>query len=119
VRNGVKIVDLNVGDGKEASRSTTVRVRLNGYLKQGDRIQSDLDYVINLARRDVIAGLRYGIDGMRTGGRRRLRISPHLAYGQGGISDLIPAMAVLVYEVELLEVYENGSEGVPPLGGQT
>ncbi len=33
----------------------------------------------DLSGRDVIAGLRYGVEGMRVGGLRRLTISPHLA----------------------------------------
>jgi hypothetical protein len=33
----------------------------------------------------LIAGLFYGIEGMRVGGKRTLKISPHLAYRDKGI----------------------------------
>ena len=63
---------------------------------------------IDLFKRDQVAGLRYGIEGMRVGGRRTLIISPHLAYGAAGVDGLIPPNAVLRCEVELLEVREPG-----------
>jgi hypothetical protein len=45
---------------------------------------------------------------MQAGGRRKIKISPHLAYGEAGIPDTIPPNAVLHCEVELLEVRERG-----------
>ena len=43
---------------------------------------------------------------MQVGGLRRVRVSPHLAYGAAGVPGLIPANAVLTFEVELLEVLD-------------
>jgi FKBP-type peptidyl-prolyl isomerase-like protein len=60
--------------------------------------------LIDLGRRESIAGLRYGIPGMRVGGAREIVISPHLAYGEVGIPGRIPANALLRCEVELLEI---------------
>ena len=65
--------------------------------------------VIDLGRRESIAGLRYGIPGMRVGGTREIVISPHLAYGEAGISGRIPANALLRCEVELLEIREHSA----------
>jgi peptidylprolyl isomerase len=59
---------------------------------------------VHLGRREVIAGLERGIVGMRVGGRRRLVISPHLAYGEAGVPGVIPPNAVVIAEVELLDV---------------
>jgi FKBP-type peptidyl-prolyl cis-trans isomerase len=55
----------------------------------------------------VIAGLEYGIEGMRVGGRRRLRVPPHLGYRDKGMSGKIPPNALLFFEVELLEVRDD------------
>ncbi|MGB3917962.1 MAG: FKBP-type peptidyl-prolyl cis-trans isomerase [Thiothrix litoralis] len=41
---------------------------------------------------------------MRVGGTRKVKISPHLAYQQTGVPGIIPANAVLIYEIELLGV---------------
>ena len=66
-------------------------------------------YVIDLSRRDVIAGLRYGIAGMQEGGRRKIRVSPHLGYGEVGVPGVIPPGAVLIFDIELLEVITDPS----------
>ena len=55
--------------------------------------------------RNVIAGLAYGVEGMRAGGRRRIRVAPHLAYRDAGVPARIPANAVLIFDVALLHVF--------------
>ncbi len=102
---GVKIEEITVGTGSVALRNTAIRIRYNGYLKNGVLFQKDFEDTITLSRRDVIAGLRYGIEGMREGGCRKMCISPHLGYGEQGIPGMIPPNAVLIFVVELLKVF--------------
>ena len=82
--SGVKIRDLNVGDGVVAEHSSVVVVHLRGSLHRGDECcntyLSGVPMRICLSKRDQVAGLRKGIEGMRVGGRRELIVSPHLAY---------------------------------------
>jgi FKBP-type peptidyl-prolyl cis-trans isomerase len=66
---------------------------------------------VRFDRRDLIAGLFQGIDGMRVGGTRRLSIAPHLAYGEHGLPGLIPGDAVLTAEVTILDARPSGSAG--------
>ncbi len=40
---------------------------------------------------------------MRIGGLRKLKISPHLAYAERGVPGMIPANAVIVAEIEIIE----------------
>jgi FKBP-type peptidyl-prolyl cis-trans isomerase FkpA len=103
--NRVKIEELKIGDGETAVRNSTVRVRYDGYLNRGDAFQQAIEYTFDLDRREVIAGLRYGVEGMKVGGRRRIRVGSHLAYGANGVPGVVPPDAVLVFEVELLEVW--------------
>jgi len=51
----------------------------------------------------VVAGLSRGVIGMRVGGVRRLRVSPHLGYRNRSVQE-VPPNAVLTFEVELLSV---------------
>ncbi len=52
----------------------------------------------------MISGWDLGLLGMRVGGTRTLVIPPHLAYGSQGAGGVIPPNAVLVFEIELLEI---------------
>ena len=72
---GVMSEELKDGEGRVALRNTIVRVRYNGYLRRGDLFQKEVEVAIDLSRREVIAGLRYGIEGMCEGGPRRIHVS--------------------------------------------
>jgi FKBP-type peptidyl-prolyl cis-trans isomerase len=95
---------LQTGDGAVALRGASVTVRYSGFLNRGERFQTDVVTTFAVGERNTIAGLSWGVEGMRVGGRRRLRVGPHLAYRDKGVPGLIPPNAKLVFEVELLTV---------------
>jgi FKBP-type peptidyl-prolyl cis-trans isomerase len=66
-----------------------------------------IDHTIVLGRRQAIAGVEHALLGMKVGGYRKVRISPHLAYRDKGIPDLIPHDAVLVVELWLRAIMES------------
>lgn len=100
--SGLRIEDVTVGTGAVAERGKVVVLRWQGTLNRGEHFGSGTE-TIRLGQRRVIAGLERGVEGMRVGGKRRLRVSPHLAYRDQTVRG-IPANAVLNFEVELLEV---------------
>lgn len=104
MRSGIKIEEETVGEGREAKRDDKVVVRYDLFLNRGECIRSDERYEFVLDHRQIIAGLRYGVEGMRVGGRRRFRVSPHLAYREKGVPDIVPHDAVLIFDVTLLAV---------------
>jgi FKBP-type peptidyl-prolyl cis-trans isomerase len=105
---GLKIKDICVGVGQLAERGKVVSIHYRGFLNRGDQFQSTYDsgqpIQFEIGKRNVIAGLEYGVAGMRVGGRRELIVSPHLAYREDGVEGRVPANAVLRFEVELLAV---------------
>jgi hypothetical protein len=105
---GIEIKDLTIGTGNEATKESVVAVNVREFLRRGDEVNPSplfgTRHLIDLRRRECIAGLRYGIPGMRVGGKREIIISPHLAYGEAGIPGKIPPNALLRCEVELLEI---------------
>jgi peptidylprolyl isomerase len=52
----------------------------------------------------VIPGWDQGVAGMKIGGRRRLVIPPHLAYGERGAGGVIKPNETLVFVVDLVDV---------------
>ena len=104
----LKIEDLVVGEGKEAVRGALITTHYTGWLEDGTQFDSSLDKgrpfqcVIGTGR--VIKGWDQGMMGMKVGGKRKLWVPAHLAYGERQIGDRIPAHANLVFEIELLEV---------------
>jgi hypothetical protein len=107
----IEIKDLIVGTGAEATKQSVVVANIREFLRRGDEVSHSplfgTRHIIDLGRRESIAGLLKGIPGMRVGGVREIIISPHLAYGEAGIPGKIPANALLRCEVELLEIREH------------
>jgi FKBP-type peptidyl-prolyl cis-trans isomerase len=60
-----------------------------------------------VGRKETMMGLQEGIKLLNEGDRARLIIPPHLGYGLIGDEKRIPARAVLVYTLDVLEVEEN------------
>lgn len=59
---------------------------------------------LRIDREYMFAGLFYGVEGMRVGGTRRLRIAPHFAYRETGVPGVIPPNALVIVEIEVLSV---------------
>lgn len=104
LRSGIKLLAETQGTGEPIKKGDTVKVRLNGWLNQGQPIQENYLGEIVVGSREVVPGIGYSIEGMRRGGKRKVKISPHLAYREAGLENRIPANAVLIYEIEVLEV---------------
>jgi FKBP-type peptidyl-prolyl cis-trans isomerase FkpA len=102
------IDELVVGTGETAASGHMVTVHYTGWLRDGTKFDSSLDrnspFKFTLGARQVITGWDRGVAGMRVGGKRKLIIPPALGYGARGAGGVIPPNAVLVFEVELLDV---------------
>ena len=100
--------DLVVGKGASAQSGDDVVVHYVGWLTNGQQFDSSrarrdpLDFALGAG--DVIKGWDQGIEGMRTGGKRKLTIPAELAYGDHGLAGIIPPGAALHFEIELLEI---------------
>jgi FKBP-type peptidyl-prolyl cis-trans isomerase len=106
--DGLKYINLKVGDGELATAKSTVRVHYTGWLSSGQKFDSSRDrgqpFDVTLGQGQVIPGWDEGIPGMKVGGRRKLIIPPALAYGDQGSPPTIPPKATLIFTVELLAV---------------
>lgn len=104
-RGKVEFEEVRLGTGEVATREHAARVRGSIRLRHGDPVRALPDDWIDLKRRDVIAGIRYGVEGMRVGGHRCIVVPPHLGYGEEGFAPAgIPPGAMLICDIELLEL---------------
>lgn len=105
--------DVKVGTGAEATSTSTVTVNYTGWFYDASKtdkkgLQFDTSYgrtpfIVQLGAGGVIEGWEQGLPGMRVGGQRRLVIPPSLGYGPNRVG-LIPPNAMLVFDIDLLEV---------------
>jgi len=119
-RSGIKIIADTPGQGAPVERQHIYQIRLKMWLNKGEpirwkhpwgmidraRLEDDGETLytdLRIDRENLFAGLFQGIDGMRIGGTRKLKISPHLAYGETGIPGKVPAQAMIIAEIEFIE----------------
>ena len=107
--------DTQTGTGAEAVSGQRVTVHYTGWLydaaapdQKGRKFDSSRDrndpFEFRLGAGEVIRGWDEGVAGMKVGGQRTLTIPSELGYGRRGAGGVIPANAVLVFDVELLGV---------------
>lgn len=123
--SGLTLLDEREGDGCVAQIEDRVVYNVRLYLNKGDEVllnEKQADHVpkekiriqdgVTLidrtvtGRREVMAGVEQALIGMKAGDYRKVRISPHLAYRDKGLPELIPPHAVLVAEIWLRAVLE-------------
>ena len=107
IKPGIKLVEENEGIGENSNIGDVVHVRLNGWLSQGKQIQNNYVQKVLLGNCNIISGIEKSIEGMKKSGIRKVMISPHLGYGTKGVKELIPPNAVLIYEIEVLDIIEE------------
>ncbi|CEA08128.1 FK506-binding protein [Arthrobacter saudimassiliensis] len=103
------IEDIIVGDGREAKPGDTVSTHYVGVaFSTGEEFDASwnrgapLDFKVGVGQ--VIQGWDQGLLGMKVGGRRRLEIPAHLAYGDRGAGAAIGPGESLIFVVDLLGV---------------
>lgn len=102
ILSGIKVTDLVMGSGTVAERGSKVTIEWRGCLNRDDEFGCGCAS-FRVGKREVIAGLDQGIVGMKVGGTRKIRVSPHLAYRENGAPG-IPPNAVLEFEVKFISV---------------
>lgn len=103
-----KIENIKEGEGPEVKTGDTVVMHYLGTFDDGEKFDSSYDrnipFETKIGTGQVIKGWDKGIPGMKVGGKRKLYIPYTLAYGEEGAGYVIPPMADLIFEVELLEI---------------
>lgn len=107
--SGLQYWDIRVGTGPAALRGQKVKVDYTGWLTNGKKFDSSVGtgkpFQFTIGEGQVIKGWDEGIQGMKVGGKRQLRIPPELGYGTTGTpGGPIPPNATLIFDVRLVSV---------------
>ncbi len=108
--DGLEYVDIRKGTGAEAKAYKKVKVHYTGWLADSKKkFDSSVDrhepFTFELGAGMVIKGWDEGIEGMKVGGRRQLRIPAKLGYGERGMGGAIPPNADLIFDCALVDVH--------------
>lgn len=99
----LEIVDIVVGDGAEATASSTVDVHYLGVeYDSGEEFDSSWSRgeSVNFPLKALIPGWQVGIPGMKVGGRRKLVVPPAQAYGTSGGHPLSGKTLIFVIDLK-------------------
>ena len=125
IAKGIELIAETEGTGESAKKGDQVVYNIRIFLNRGDEVLINekqdntgipedmirregkrmlVEHRTVLGKRRPIPGIEHSLVGMRSGGYRKVRISPHLAYRDKGIPGLIPANALLVVEIWLQRI---------------
>ena len=108
--SGLQYIDTKPGTGAQPRQNQTVVVHYTGWLyvngAKGKKFDSSVDrgepFEFPVGAGRVIRGWDEGVGSMKVGGKRTLIIPPQLGYGANGAGGVIPPIATLMFDVELL-----------------
>jgi FKBP-type peptidyl-prolyl cis-trans isomerase len=112
--SGLYYVIHKEGTGPKPAAGQKVAVNYTGFNTKGEKFDSSVDSAFHhvtpiefpLGQRNVIAGWDEGIALLNKGGKATLYIPSGLAYGATARSPQIPANAILIFDVELVDIKE-------------
>ena len=124
LKSGIKLLEEWVGTGESARKGDRLIYNIKMFLNKGDEVPLNerqleylpatmiriedgyrfVDHTTTLGSREALAGVEYSLIGMKQGGYRKVRVSPHLAYRDQGLGDLVPPNAVLIVELWLRQI---------------
>lgn len=106
--SGLRYKIIQEGSGKKATKGSVVSVHYKGQLDNGQVFDSSytrkqpIDFTLGIGQ--VISGWDEGIQLLKIGDKARFVIPSNLAYGSQGAGGVIPPNAILIFDVELMDV---------------
>ena len=105
--NSVEVKDLAPGSGPALKPGDIAEVHYKGTYVNNWLFDSTYErkktVSFKVGAGEAVSGFDKGIEGMKVGGKRRITLAPEAGWGSYGYG-VIPANAVLVYEVDLVSI---------------
>ena len=125
--SGLKVLEQIDGQGPGSVKGDNVTYNIKIFLNRGEEVPLNqqqverlpermndiirhengykfIDHKTRLGERGPIAAIEYSLYGMKAGGYKKIKTSPHLAYREKGIPGLIPGDSALTIEIWLREI---------------
>ncbi|MEY2834532.1 MAG: hypothetical protein RLZZ557_194 [Bacteroidota bacterium] len=108
--SGLQYEVLQMGTGAKPADTNVVKVHYEGFLLSGFKFDSSRDRgePAQFQLNGVIRGWTEGVQLMPVGSKFKFYIPYQLGYGEQGAGADIPGGSLLIFEVELLEIVQNG-----------
>ena len=138
IRRGIKLLAEKIGYGQDAELGDYLIYNLRAYLNHGDEIPINnlresvhgkfkqhsngkftivegykfINFSMFFDLHNTVKSVAYSLYGMREGGYRKVKVSPHLAFGIKGIPGVVPPQATVIFEIWLRNVQKKETESV-------
>lgn len=114
--SGLQYQIIDEGDGAAPKTGEVVKVHYSGYLANGTMFDSSYNYnepvTFAYGGGKMIPGWDEAVGLLHKGGKIKLIIGPEQAFGEQGVSGVIPGNATLYFELELVDI-SAGSPASP------
>jgi|GEM_PF-558732 len=114
--SGLRIAIRKAGQGREVKETDSLVMHYTAWLEDGTVFNATRGPGFEKRKAFRLASPWHGIEGwqkgllgMQVGEVRKLWIPPELAYGDSGYPPKVPPMAAMIFEIELLEIKNQGS----------
>jgi FKBP-type peptidyl-prolyl cis-trans isomerase len=110
--SGLRVELLQYGNGdRQVKNGDYILIRYEGRLSDGTLFATNMGKSeplgVYIGKGETIPGWEKGLLGMRVNEKRKLVVSPEMAYGKNGSpKDGVPADTTLIYEIHLLNIVE-------------
>lgn len=118
LRKGIEILADSPGDGVVIEKKKWYEIQIKMWLNRGepivwtqpfgllDKVRTEdegrtLFTKVRYDRENLVNGIFYGIEGMKVGGVRKIKVAPHLGYREKGVEGMIPPNALLIAEIKI------------------
>lgn len=110
-QDGIYYKEVQAGKGSSPSSGKQVALNYIGYFISGQQFDAttpEEPAIFKIGKKEhLLPGMEIGVRLMRPGGRAKIIIPSHLAYGSAGSSSgIVPPYTTLIYEVELIDVID-------------
>jgi FKBP-type peptidyl-prolyl cis-trans isomerase len=107
--SGLQYEVITEGTGAKPADTSVVKVHYEGFLLNGKIFDSSRDRgePTQFPLNQVIRGWTEGVQLMGIGSKYKFYIPYQLAYGEQGSGEMIPGGALLVFEVELIDIVKG------------